>query len=195
MRFSLAIVLALTSTSVFASEKLAAQIDEVAPLLAAGNLEALGGPEDQEAIVEGLDGRWFTLQNTSRNWKDSPEANLELLTQTIERTCSDTWENIVTHEVTGPGTFIVSQKSPTGEDQGTFEIRPVEGEAHTFTTFVSDEEILAMMNLENAAANEQEAALSQVREAMNQGVQIWRPTADLMVNSGAGEVELWGRCP
>lgn len=195
MRVSLAIVFALASTAVFANEQLAAQIDEVAPLLAAGQLEALGGPDTHDAIVEGIDGRWFTLQNTARNWTGIASDDRLSLAQTIERTCSDTWENIVTHETTGPGTFVVSQRSPTGDDQGTFEIRPVQGEPHTFTTFVSDKDVLAMLNLEGADAKAQEAALSHMHDVMNQGIQIWRPTLDLVVNSTAEEVEIWGRCP
>lgn len=195
MRMLLASTFALVATAVVANDDLAEQIDSVAPLLAAGQFEDFGGPDTHEAIVNGVDGRWFTLQNTARNWKGDAAANRERLAQTIERTCSDTWENIVTHEVTGPGTFIVSQQSPSGEDQGTFEVRPLDDEPHAFTTFVSDEDILEMLNLATATAEAQAQALAEVRDVLNQGVQIWRPTADLMVNSGAGDVEIWGRCP
>ncbi|KAA0971963.1 hypothetical protein FPY71_02225 [Aureimonas fodinaquatilis] len=195
MRLPLVFAFALAATPALADDDLAAQIDMVAPHLASGQLAELGGPEAAEAIVAGMDGRWFTLKTTVRNWEGDGPADRDSLTRTIERTCSDTWENIVTHQVTGPGTFIVSQQSPEGKDHGTFEVVPVANEARTFKPSITDEAILAMLELEDATKVDQDKALSEVRQTLDQTVQIWRPTPDLMVNSSAKGIEVWGRCP
>lgn len=195
MRHSLAILAALIAAPALASEELAQQIDIVAPLVNSADFEALGGPDTPDALVEGVDGRWFTLDNTVRNWVGSGTPNRESLARSIERTCADDWENIVIYETTGPDSFRVLQTSPSGEDNGTFDMQPVAGTDRTFTAHMEDDYILTIFGLENADALQQEAVLSDMRDRLSEGQKIWRPTPDLMVNVSSEETEVWGRCP
>ncbi|ODT68521.1 MAG: hypothetical protein ABS75_20325 [Pelagibacterium sp. SCN 63-23] len=195
MRHFLAILAALVAAPAFASEELAQQIDIVAPLVNSGDFEALGGPDTPESLVQGVDGRWFTLDNMVRNWEGSGAPDRERLARNIERTCADDWENIVIYETTGPDSFRVSQTSPSGEDNGTFDMQPVADTDRTFTAHMEDEYILAIFGLEDAGALQQEAALNDMRDRLSEGLQIWRPTPDLIVNVSSAETEVWGRCP
>jgi hypothetical protein len=195
MRLALALAFALTTLTVHADENLAVQMDAVAPILASGKLEELGGPDTHEAIVEGIDGRWFTLKNTARNWEGSGSADRERLARSIERTCSDSWENILTYEVIAPGAFIAAQRTPAGVDKGTFEIQPAESGMRTFRTLVDDDYFLGLLDLEGADAAKKEAELSKFRDLMNKGFEIWRPTPDLLIISRVDDFEIWGRCP
>jgi len=197
MRLSLSLTVFLVATPAFSSEDLAQQIDRVAPLVSAADFAALGGPNTPETIVEGIDGRWFTLVNTVRNWEGSGAADLERLQRAIERTCADTWENIVTYEATGPGTFRVVQQSPEGEDQGTFDMVPQNETSRVFTTTLDDDYIKKIFDIDaDAPAQVQAAALAEIHALMGAGLEIWRPTPDLMVNIRANdEPEVWGRCP
>jgi|GEM_PF-2470487 len=195
MRHSLVLVATLIAMPVLASEELAQQLDVVAPLVNSGQFEALGGPDTSETLVENVDGRWFTLDNTVRNWEGSGAPDRERLARSIERTCADDWENIVTYQATGPASFRVSQTSPSGEDKGTFEMQPVAGTDRTFTAHMDDDYIIKIYGLEDAGAMRQEAILSDMRDRLNEGLQIWMPTPDLMVNVSSAETEVWGRCP
>lgn len=195
MRFSLTLATVLLAAPTLANEDLAQQIDIVAPLLEAENYEALGGPDTHQALVESVDGRWFTLDNTVRNWEGSGAPDRERLAQSIERTCADTWENIVTHRATGPDSFEVRQESPQGEDHGSFEMKPIPDSQRGFTAEMDDAYIIEMYGLAEAGQLEQDRVLADMRARLDEGYEIWRPTPDLMINVSSLETEVWGRCP
>jgi len=195
MRHSLAILAAIIAAPAIASEELAQQIDIVAPLVNSGHFEALGGPDTPKSLAQGVDGRWFTLNNTVRNWEGSGAPDRKRLARSIDRTCADDWENIVVYETTGLDSFRVSQTSPSGEDNGTFDMRPVAATDRTFTAHMEDDYILRIFGLEDADALQKEAVLSDMRDRLSEGQQIWRPSPDLMVNVSSAETEVWGRCP
>lgn len=195
MRHALVLVATFIAVPVLASEELAQQLDVVAPLVNAGQFEALGGPDTPETLVEGVDGRWFTLDNTVRNWEGSGAPDRERLARGIERTCADDWENIVIQEATGPDSFRVSQTSPSGEDKGTFDMQLVVGTDRTFTTHMDDDYIIQIFGLEDAGTIRQQAVLDDMHDRLSEGQQIWMPTPDLMVNVSSAETEVWGRCP
>ncbi|MFD1251577.1 hypothetical protein DEVEQU_03629 [Devosia equisanguinis] len=191
MRLLLALAATLLAAPVSANEDLALQIDRVAPSLNGGNLTTLGGPETPQALVDGLDGRWFTLKNTVRNWRGTGDADRENLARAIERTCADTWENIVTYTTTSPTTFRVTQQSPEGDDHGTFDMEPVEPAGRVFATTVEDDYIAKVFGIDAASPE-----LAETRALLSAGLEIWRPTPDVLVNLRANqEIEVWGRCP
>lgn len=102
LRGTAAALVLVSVSEAAASERIAEQIDRIAPLVATGDVQQLGGPEAASEIVAGLAGRWFTLNNTIRNWELEDRASRESLARSIERLCADDWENIVTYSVTGP---------------------------------------------------------------------------------------------
>ena len=195
MRFVIALVAAATAFPALANDGLAPQIDAVAPLVNAGNFESLGGPDTPQGIVAGIGGRWFTLKNTVRNWTGTGAPDSANLQRNIEQTCADDWENIVTQEAIGPDSFRVVQTGADGQDNGTFDMRVVDGTERTFTTHMEDAYILQIYGLENADALRQDAVLKDMHARMSEGVQIWLPSPDLMVNVSTAETEVWGRCP
>lgn len=177
-----------------ASELIAEQLDRIAPLVAAGELEALGGPETAAEIVPGLAGRWFTLNNTVRNWEREDSASRESLSRSIARLCADDWENIVTYTVTGPDRFHIDQRSPTGEDNGSFEMVAVD-DGRRFTTVLDEDYVLAVYGLEDAPLDQQQELLAAMEAALKDGEEIWLPSPEVMVGRSAVEIEVWGRCP
>jgi hypothetical protein len=186
--------LLLSVSAASASESIAHQIDRIAPLVTAGELERLGGPESPSEIVSGLSGRWFTLNNTVRNWEREGGSARQMLGQSIERLCADDWENIVTFSTTGPGRFRVEQQSPTGEDKGTFDMVAL-GDGRTFSTVMDEDYILSIYGLEDAPAFRQQEVLREMKAIVEEGEEIWLPGPDIMVVRTAIEVEVWGRCP
>lgn len=196
MRLAIALAALALSTPAFASEDLAQQLDRIAPLVNASDFAALGGPEDAAGIIAHIDGRWFTLRNTVRNWGDDAVENQEMLDRGIANTCSDTWENLVTYTVTGAETFRVAQQSPEGQDHGSFDMEPAAAGGRLFVSVAEDDYLVRILGLEDASEAEQEDALAEMRTLLSEGLQIWRPTADVMVNvRPGGEPEIWGRCP
>ncbi|SFV32678.1 hypothetical protein SAMN05216456_1735 [Devosia crocina] len=196
MRLAIALLASALVQPAFATEQMAQQLDSVAPLIEAENFELLGGPDTHEGIVETVGGRWFTLSNTARNWEgDGSASDRETLTWAIERTCADDWEIIITHEATGPNSFLVQQLTPDGADKGTFEMEPVPGSERRFSMEASDQYILEIFDMTDADAMRQDAVLADMRARMEEGLDIWMPSPDLMVNVSSFEVEVWGRCP
>lgn len=195
MRLVIAFVVTAMALPALGNEELAKQIDAVAPLVNAEDYDALGGPDTARTIVDGIGGRWFTLKNTVRNWTGTGAPDRASLARNIENTCSDDWENIVMQEASGPESFRVVQTGPDGEDNGTFEMRSVDDTGRTFTTHMDDDYILQIYGMENADVMRQDALLKDMHERMSEGVQIWLPTPDLMVNVSSAETEVWGRCP
>jgi hypothetical protein len=177
-----------------ASERIAEQIDRIAPLVASGELQQLGGPEAASEIVAGLAGRWFTLNNTVRNWKLEDRSSRDGLARSIERLCADDWENIVTYSVTGPDRVHIHQRSPTGEDHGSFDMVAVDG-GRTFSSVLEDDFILTIYGLEDAPQDQQQKVLAEMKAALEGGQEIWVPGPDIMVIRTAAETEVWGRCP
>jgi hypothetical protein len=145
----LAAAILLVPAASLGSEDVAAQIDAIAPLVNAGELDALGGPGTAAELVEGIDGRWYTLDNTVRNWTADADAR-DVLARAIERLCADDWENLVTHTATGPDSFRVDQRSPEGEDHGSFELRAVDPEGRVFSIELDEDYLLAIYGLEDA---------------------------------------------
>lgn len=191
---SLSLVALLFSSVAHANENLASQLDIVAPLVNAGTLDELGGPDDAAGLVETIDGRWFTLDNTARNWEGSAVSS-DALARAVERLCADDWENIVTMTKTGGDRFVTEQRTPDGADNGTFELIATDAADRRFTMALEDNYILAIYGLETAPEAKQQEALAEFAEIVEQGAQIWRPTPDLMVNHTPIETEVWGRCP
>ncbi len=177
-----------------ASERIAEQIDRIAPLVATGELQQLGGPEAASEIVAGLAGRWFTLNNTVRNWEPEDRSSRDRLARSIERLCADDWENIVTYSVTGPDRVHVDQRSPTGEDHGSFDMVAVD-DGRTFSTVLEDDYILSIYGLEDAPQSQQQKVLAEMKAVIEGGQEIWVPGPDVMVARTAAETEVWGRCP
>ncbi|UYO00265.1 MAG: hypothetical protein KIT02_03305 [Devosia sp.] len=195
MRIPIILAGVFCATSALADEDLARQLDTIATAFNAGQLDSLGGPDTPAEIVDQIDGRWFTLANTVRNWTGESQADTERLTDTIERTCSDTWENLITHEATGPDSFRIRQESPEGEDHGTFELFPHESGGRLFTMDLDESYILAISGLADADADRQREVLDAMNAMISDGIAVWRPTPDLMVNTGPEGAEIWGRCP
>lgn len=194
MSIALAALTLLSSPAAWAAEPIADQIDKIAPLVAAGELEQLGGPQAASEIVEGLAGRWFTLNNTVRNWEREDSSARENLARSIERLCADDWENIVTFSVTARDRFHIEQRSPAGEDQGSFEMIAA-GDGRTFNMSIDEAYILAIYGLEDAPKDRQQEVLAEMRAIVEGGQEIWLPGSDVMVSRTAVEVEVWGRCP
>lgn len=186
--------LALLSIPGAASDGIAEQIDRIAPLVATGELQQLGGPEAASEIVADLAGRWFTLNNTVRNWELEDRSSRDGLARSIERLCADDWENIVTYSVAGRDRIRIDQRSPTGEDQGSFDMVAV-GDGRTFSTVLEDAYILSIYGLEDAPQDQQQKVLAEMKAVLEGGQEIWVPGADVMVISTAAETEVWGRCP
>jgi hypothetical protein len=195
MRIPLALVAVVMTVPVSADDTLADQIDIVAPLVNAHDITALGGPGDHVSLVAAIEGRWFTLDTTVRNWEGSGEPDRERLNRAVERLCSDGWENIVTHEVIGPDRFRILQRSPDGKDQGTFEMKPVAGSVRSFSFEADDAYILGIYGLTHAEASRQKEVLTEMRSIEEKGAELWVPTPDLMVSVSASGTEVWGRCP
>lgn len=73
-----AAILALLSVpAAFASESIADQIDRIAPLVTAGELEQLGGPGSASDIVSGLSGVGLpsTIQSETGSVRAAPPDN------------------------------------------------------------------------------------------------------------------------
>ena len=189
-----AATLLLSVSAASASESIADQIDRIAPLVAAGEPEQLGGPDTPSEIVSGLSGRWFTLNNTVRNWEREGSSARQYLKQGIERLCADDWENIVTFSATGPDSFRIEQQSPAGEDRGTFDMVAVGG-GREFSTEMDEDYILSIYGLEDAPASRQQELLEEMKVILEGGEEIWLPEPDVMVARSAVEIEVWGRCP
>ncbi|WP_108397512.1 hypothetical protein [Devosia submarina] len=194
LRVAAAALVLVSVSEAAASELIAEQIDRVAPLVATGELQQLGGPAAASEIVASLAGRWFTLNNTIRNWKLEDRASRESLARSIERLCADDWENIVTYSVTGPDRVHIDQRSPTGEDHGSFDLVAVDG-GRMFSTVLEEDYILSIYGLEDAPQDQQQKALAEMKAALEAGQEIWLPGADVMVIRTADEIEVWGRCP
>lgn len=186
----LAASLVLLVAPAAASEDIAEALDRIAPLVQAGTLEALGGPETAREIVPAFTGRWLTLNNTVRNWA----GDRTVIAQRIETLCADDWENIVTFSVLGPDSFHIDQRSPAGEDHGSFDMTAI-GDGRIFTTPIDPDYILSIFDLEDAPPREQEAAIAEMQAISEIGNEIWLPTSDILVSRTASEVEVWGRCP
>lgn len=190
------ILSALLLTSVAqADESLAQQIDAVAPIVNAGDLDDLGGPSTAAELLQDIDGRWFTLANTVRNWGRDGDDTRATLEHAIERLCSDEWENLVTYQALGADRFRIEQVSPTGEDQGTFEMVSTDPASRVFSTIVDEDYLLAISGLTEAEPAQQKELLDDFKAVAEQGVEVWRPGPDLWVNRNAAEIEVWGRCP
>lgn len=194
LRVAAAALVLVSISEAGASERIAEQIDRIAPLVATGELQQLGGPEAAPEIVAGSAGRWFTLNNTVRNWELEASASRESLARSIERLCADDWENIVTYSVTGPNRIHIDQRSPTGEDHGSFDLVAVDG-GRIFSTVLEDEYILSLYGLEDAPQDQQQKALAEMKAVFQGGQEIWLPGGDVMVIRTAAETEVWGRCP
>ena len=195
MRLPVTLLALAIANSASASEDLAAQLDIVAPLIQSQAYASLGGPDTPEGLVAGLEGRWFTLNTTARNWGGDNIEDREALMRSIERTCSDTWENIVTYAVTGPDSFRVEQRSPDGQDNGTFEMHAVTDTERRFTAEMDDQYILEIYGMTDASPIRQSALLDDMRARLAEGVDLFKPTPDVTVNVSSYETEVWGRCP
>lgn len=195
MRLPVTLLALAIANSASASEDLATQLDVVAPLIQSQDYASLGGPDTHEGLVAGLEGRWFTLNTTARNWGSDGVEDREALMRSIERTCSDTWENIVTYSVTGPDSFRVEQRSPDGQDNGTFEMHAVPDTERRFTAEMDDQYILEIYGMTDASPIRQSALLDDMRGRLAEGVDLFKPTPDLTVNVSSYETEVWGRCP
>ncbi|WEJ35032.1 hypothetical protein [Devosia sp. SD17-2] len=194
LRVAAAALVLVSVSEVAATELIAEQIDRIAPLVATGEVQPLGGPEPASEIVAGLAGRWFTLNNTIRDWELEDRASRESLARSIDRLCADDWENIVTYSVTGPDRIHIDQRSPTGVDHGSFDLVAVDG-GRMFSTVLEDDYILSIYGLEDAPQDQQQKALAEMKAALQGGQEIWLPGADVMVIRTAAEIEVWGRCP
>ena len=192
--FAAAALALLSIAEASASERIAEQIDRIAPLVKTGALQQLGGPDSASEIVAGLAGRWFTLNNTMRNWELEDRSSREHLARSIERLCADDWENIVTYSVTGPDRVHIDQRSPAGEDHGSFDVVAL-GDGRKFNTLLEDDYILSIYGLEDAPHEQQQKVLTEMKALLEGGQEIWIPGADVMVIRTAAETEVWGRCP
>jgi hypothetical protein len=184
--------LTLLATPGFAYEEMAKQLDWIAPLVEAGKLERLGGPDRATEIVAGIEGRWFTLNNTARNWQN--EGNRSRLGDSIALLCGDDWENIVRFEPLGPGSFRIVQTSPEGEDHGTFDMTTMDG-ARTFSAVYDEAYLTWLFEREGSKEDELQRSLGEMKAILEIGEEIWLPHPDIQVSRSASEVEVWGRCP
>ncbi|MBF0678203.1 MAG: hypothetical protein IR164_04600 [Devosia sp.] len=194
MRLPLILAAALLAGPASASEDIAAVLDRIAPLLQAEEFEKLGGPNTPAEIARMIEGRWFTLDNTARNWSGDAEADRRRLAQTIARTCADDWEVRVTMETTGTESFRVVQVSPDGADQGTTEMMATPGTERHFTSEFDEDYIVALFELDENP-RERGAVLAEMRERLEGGLDLWLPSPDVSVNVSPFETEVWGRCP
>lgn len=184
--------LALLAVPAHGSEEMAEALDWIAPIVESGELEQLGGPETAEDIVAGLEGRWFTLDNTVRNWTQG--STRDRLADSIERLCADDWENIVRFETLEPDSFRIIQTSPEGEDHGTFELTAMDG-GRMFSADFDEAYLTELFGFNSDGADELEQALAEMKAIFEAGDEIWLPHPDIQVTRTVAEVEVWGRCP
>lgn len=184
--------LALLAVPAHASEEMAEALAWIAPIVESGELEQLGGPETAEDIVAGLEGRWFTLDNTVRNWTQG--STRDRLGESIERLCADDWENIVRFEPLGPDSFRIIQTSPEGEDQGTLDMATMDGE-RKFTAEHDEAYLTEIFERRGDSGAELERLLGEMKAIFDAGEEIWLPHPDIQVIRTVAEVEVWGRCP
>lgn len=193
MRATIAVaVLCIAVVPASADEDMETALDRIAPMVASGELEALGGPETATGIVSKLVGRWFTLNRTVRNWHD--EGTRSRLQDTIAQLCADDWENIVHFEPLGPDGFRIIQTSPEGMDQGTFDMFAVDG-GRTFKGVYDDAYLTALWAEEGGDEDELRRMLKEMRTVLETGQEIWLPHPDIQISRTDAEVEVWGRCP
>lgn len=184
--------LSLLAVPAHASEEMAEALDWIAPIVASGELEQLGGPETAEDIVAGLEGRWFTLNVTVRNWEVGSSS--DEVGKDIALLCADDWENIVRFEPLGPDSFRIIQTSPEGEDQGTLDMATMDGE-RKFTAEYNEAYLTEIFERRGDRGAELEKMLGEMKAIFGAGEEIWLPHPDIQVIRTVAEVEVWGRCP
>ena len=176
------------------AEELSEQMDRVAPAVNAGSLDALGGPDDAESIIDGIDGRWFTLGNMVRNWGDD---GVGLGSDDLEegrlRNCADDADYIMVQKVTGPTSFEIHETFVSyGDASVTQSVTLAEG--RRFVVSVDEEELLRSYGIDPNDADGASEIIEVAKMLAKEGAEIWRPSDDLMVMSGGLGIDVIGRC-
>ncbi|WP_332719905.1 hypothetical protein [Pelagibacterium mangrovi] len=173
---------------------LAAQLDVVAPLVNAEDMDAIGGPDDPAEIIAGLDGQWFTLNNVTRNWgSDGVGFDQENLARSVARNCSDEADPSITYEVTGDTSWTVREILPRYETELTQTVTHLEG--RRFSISVNLDELLHSYGKGEASESERAEMQEMVAMFKEQGAEFWRPSDDIFIASGPFGIDVTGRCP
>lgn len=175
------------------AEDLAAQLDQVALVVNGEAVEQLGGPEDPAALLDGLDGQWFTLNNLSRNWgEDGVGFDAADLASAMTRQCGPDADIAVHYAVTGENSFTVHELVRTHEAELTTTVTAREG--RMFTLAVDEEALLRSYGI----GEDDEEARAEILAAnailIEQGIALWRPTPDIVVMVTPFGVDVTGRC-
>ncbi|WP_332714691.1 hypothetical protein [Pelagibacterium mangrovi] len=176
------------------AEELSEQMDRVAPAVNAGNLDALGGPDDAESIIDGIDGRWFTLANMVRNWGgDGVGFGPDDLEQSRLRNCADDADYTMVQEVTGPTSFEIYETFASYDDTSVTQSVTL-AEGRRFVVSVDEEELLRSYGIDPNDADGASEIIEVAKMLAKEGAEIWRPSDDLMVMSGGLGIDVIGRC-
>jgi hypothetical protein len=176
------------------AEDLSKQMDRVAPAVNAGSLDALGGPDDAESIIDGIDGRWFTLGNMVRNWGDDGVGlGPDDLEEGRLRNCADDADYIMVQEVTGPTSFEIHETFVSYDDASVTQSVTL-AEGRRFVVSVDEEELLRSYGLDPNDADRASEIIEVAKMLAEEGAEIWRPSDDLMVMSGGLGINVIGRC-
>lgn len=187
-------IFAIASCSAPATaQSLPEQLDVVAPLVNAESLDALGGPDNPESIVASIDGRWFTLNNTTRNWG---EAGVGFGPDDLEnsrlRLCADDADESSVHEVTGPTSFDVHETIGYYDVSLTQTVTWRDG--RRFDILIDKGDYLRSYGIEADDDARREEMLGYLEILIEEGVEIWRPSEDILVLDGTFGTNVIGRC-
>lgn len=176
------------------AEELSEQMDRVAPAVNAGNLDGLGGPDNAESIIDGIDGRWFTLGNMVRNWGDDGVGfGPDDLEQSRLRNCADDADYTMVQEVTGPTSFEIYETFASYDDASVTQSVTL-AEGRRFVVSVDEEELLRSYGLDPNDTDRAGEIIEVAKMLAEEGAEIWRPSDDLMVMSGGLGIDVIGRC-
>jgi hypothetical protein len=175
-----------------AAEDLAEQLDAIAPFVNAKDLDSIGGPDDPGGIVAGLDGQWFPLNNTVRNWgKDGFDA--EGLAQSMARSCAEDATASTFYEATGDSSFSVREVLRSYDTEFHMVLTHVEG--RRFAASFDDDEFIRSYGKEDASEAEKAEILEMAAQLRQQAPELWRPTEDILIVQGGFGIDVTGRCP
>jgi len=166
----------------------------VAPAVNAEDMIAIGGPDDPAEILADLDGQWFTLGNLVRNWGSAGVGfGPEDLERSVARNCSDEADSSTFYEVTANTEFAVREVLPRYDTVLTQVLTHLEG--RRFSVSVDVDELIRSYGQENAGEDEKAEIRAMAALFKEQGVELWRPSADVFVTAGPFGIDVTGRCP
>ncbi|RDE07649.1 hypothetical protein [Pelagibacterium lacus] len=172
---------------------LAAQLDAVASAVNAEDLEAIGCPDDPAEIIADLDGQWFMLGNAVRNWgTEGVGFGPEDLERSQTRNCSDGADSTF-YRVIGDTEFTVREVLPSYDTELTQTLIHIEG--RRFSVSVDIDELMRSYGQEDASETVRAEMEEMVALLEEQGIEFWRPSADILIAAGPFGIDVSGRCP